>query len=216
MSQSRNGTATVVIVSGAALLCGVAMSGCAAREAAPRLSAAEHDALAAQAASRGEGGAVEANEHRVAAQELRSAEEWACAGVPATERNAGPFPTAGEVIKVEPLSESLRVGKVFYPTVVGSKITVLAGPGVTKQWFTRLAECHAARHASLGPSVDDGKPCPFSSGAVRFRVAEAPTSFVVSVRSEQGSEGAEHVLHQSLALLDRDVRTADKPSGGRF
>ena len=200
----------LVFLSGAALLCSAPLAGCAAREAAaPRLSARDHEALAASGAN------DQAEAHRVAAQELRTAEESACAGISEADRNRGPFTSAEQVVQVEPLTQQVRVGKQVYPSVVGSKITMIAAPGVTKQWITRLAECHAARHALLGTELAEATPCPLATGPVAISVEDAPTSFVVSVRSAAGDRGAEHVLRQSLALLHApDQRSAQvQPSG---
>lgn len=118
-------------------------------------------------------------------------EESACAGIPAAQRLAGPF--GGTIARVEPLIEQVRIGKQTYPQKTGAKVTVMAEPGMTRPWLARVAECHAAVHQAEGPGIDEGRACPFSDGSVTISVVEAPTSFVVSLRS-QGEDDAKRVL----------------------
>jgi hypothetical protein len=173
-----------------------AVTGCGAHDQTPALSAREHDALAASSPS-GEQAAA----HRVAAQSIRYAEDVACAGISTDERNAGPLAVdSKQIVSVEPLILPVAIGKQTYLREEGSKVTIVAAPGLTAQWLTRLAECHIARHASEGPEIDEGRPCPFAVGAVAVNVVEAPTSFVLSLRADGNAANAERVLRVSEAL----------------
>ena len=119
----------------------------------------------------------------------------ACAGIPADEVAASPLGASARVLNVEPLKVPVTVGKQVYSHLAGAKVTVAAAPGLTKQWLGRVAECEVARHAG-----------PFSGQPVAVSVDEAPTSFVVSLRSTGGDQDAEQLLLASQGLRSAGLR----------
>ena len=147
----------------ALVTCSVPFAGCASHEAAPPMTAAEHEAVA-------------------------------CRGVPLDPGSAGSFGPSAEVASVTPLVEPVLVGKQTYSRVSGAKVTVVASPGLTKQWVARLAQCQTARQAA---GADNAHAWP----SVTVSVADAPTSFVVSLRATGGADDAERVLRLSEGML---------------
>jgi hypothetical protein len=141
-------------------------------------------------------------------------EEAACAGIPSAQRLAGPFGGSSTIARVEPLVEQVQIGKQTYPRKTGVKVTVMAEPGMTRPWLARVAECHAAIHQAEGPGVDEGRPCPFSDGSVTISVVEAPTSFVVSLRS-QAEDDAKRVLGLAEDMKKNAVDSRSANAGTR-
>lgn len=124
-------------------------------------------------------------------------EEAACTGIPEAHRATGLFGAGSTAAKVEPLVEQVKIGKQTYPRTMGAKVTVVAEPGLTKPWLTRLAECHTALR---------------QAGNVTISVVEAPTSFVVSLRSASPAD-AERVLHVAENMNLRLAQDTQRNAG---
>jgi hypothetical protein len=108
------------------------------------------------------------------------AEKAACAEVPDTDRDQGPFANRGHVERVEEVRE--RLFPKAPPQLVGAAVYVRATPGLTEQWLGRVIECHLAHRASLGGLASDQAVSPFAEDA-RVSVSSTPTSFRVAITS---------------------------------
>ncbi len=128
-----------------------------------------------------------------------------CVGVPPAEADRGPIPDPADIMDVAPLRETVVQLKASWTVLRGVRIGVVARPGVTKQWLTRLAVCHAARHtpsaSSLGESAD-----PFLAGPLTVVVSDTPTGFVLTLRAD-----SEALAEQVLARAERLAGAAHLP-----
>lgn len=133
------------------ILLGLLMAGCAAPgSGVHEMTAAGHEAAAAQA---GQSGA--AGQHKASADELRKEEAEACAGLSSSERETSPL-SKESVVAVKQLM--WWVGEVG-PNVLGASVIARADPNVSHGQLQRLLTCHIAHsqlsNATTAAATDD-------------------------------------------------------------
>ncbi|HZU84562.1 MAG TPA: hypothetical protein VE987_16650 [Polyangiaceae bacterium] len=152
----------------------VIAAGCAQNQAFRGMSAAEHDRAAAADPS-------SASEHLAAAAELRRAEQVACAGVPESDREGGPFAHRDWITGVGVVRE--RLFPKAPEQVTGVNVYLRAAPGVTQQWVGRVIECHRAHGAVVGEQVA-ASGCPLSLDGAQVGLSSTFSGFRVSITSK--------------------------------
>jgi hypothetical protein len=126
-----------------------------------------------------------AADHRAASLELRNAEERACGGIAAADRDMSPFEHTDDIVKVERLDERIPGAKAGPATrLAGAVITFRAVPGLTAEWLQRTIDCHLARNASLGNVVPEMPTCPLVPKGAVARVTSTGDGFAVAIRAE--------------------------------
>jgi hypothetical protein len=121
---------------------------------------------------------LRAAEHRAASQALRSAEERACAGIAAQERDQSPFSHADDIVGVLPLPYAVA------PPTAGTSVVFRRVPGLNAESLQRVVDCHLARNASLGHDVPEMSYCPLVLRRVHARAYEVATGIAVALWSE--------------------------------
>lgn len=139
-----------------------------------------------------------AAEHRAASQALRDAEEYACVGIPAADRDESPFEHREDIASVEPLY-SKDGGKVPLQHLEGAVVVFRAVPGMTAQWFQRLVDCHLARNAALGHDVPEMAYCPLVPKGVTATVTPVRSGFSMEIRSKD-PDTAKEILRRAQGL----------------
>ncbi len=122
--------------------------------------------------------------HRAAAQALREAEASACVGIDDADRDMSPFDHRADLLRVEPLEDTVVGGPDSAPQVVGARIVFRATPGLTAQWLQREVDCHLARNAALGHDVPEMPYCPLVPRGASAHVTALSDGFAVDVRGE--------------------------------
>lgn len=142
-----------------------------------------------------------AAEHRSASVALLAAEESACAGIAAEDRDVSPFAYTEDIAGVEPLTVSRGGGKLPRSEVtMGAVVTVRAVPGLTAEWLQRVVDCHVARDASLGHVVPEMPDCPLVPKGVSAKVTSTGTGFAVEIRADDPDAAAD-VLARARRLV---------------
>lgn len=142
-----------------------------------------------------------AAEHRAASDALRAAEDLACAGIPAEDRDVSPFTYTEDIAGVDALTVTRSGGKLPASEVtVGAVVTVRAVPGLTAEWLQRVVNCHLARDASLGHVVPEMPDCPLVPKDVSATVTSTGTGFAVEIRTDN-SDAAADVLARARRLV---------------
>ena len=134
----------------------------------------------------------EAERHRAASRALREAEETACAGVAPADREWSPFDHGSDIVRVEALTGGGQV--------TGAVTTFRPALGLTPEVLERIAACHIARNAVLGPTGNHLEACPLAVPGVRFRAAESPEGIVLELRAE-GAAQARELLARARAAI---------------
>jgi hypothetical protein len=154
-----------------------------------------------------------AAEHRSASAALRQAEATACAGLPATDRDASPFTHVDDIARVEPIveaapgSDAARTGESVRTDVVGAVVTFRAVPGLTAPRLQQMIDCHLARNAALGHVVPEMPDCPLVPRRVTARVRSVGTAFAVEIRGADAAAAREIVARAGrLVRGDKAVR----------
>jgi hypothetical protein len=137
-----------------------------------------------------------AAQHRAASKALVSAENTACAGLDADDRDMSPFAHAEDIASVEPLKAQIATqGGPETREDVGATITFRAVPGLTAPWLRRIVDCHLGRNAALGHERASAEMpyCPLTLNGVRAAVREAGSGFAVDVRADDSATEKEVV-----------------------
>ena len=126
--------------------------------------------------------------HRAAAQVLRNAEERACEGISAEDRDASPFFHGADIRSVAQLRDPLSLGAT---RLAGATIVFRAVPGLTAEWLQRILDCHLARNVAMGYDMPEMAYCPLAIRSVSASVVSAGDGFAVEVRSDSEAGAAE-------------------------
>lgn len=121
---------------------------------------------------------VRAAEHRAASEALRSAEERACGGIAAQERDQSPFSHTDDIVGVIPLPLAIA------PPTAGTSVVFRRVPGMTAASMQQVLDCHLARNASLGFDVPEMSYCPLVLRGVHARAYEVSSGIAVALWSE--------------------------------
>jgi hypothetical protein len=141
------------------------------------MTAADHERAAQQSAD--PTGATP-TEHLDAAKHLRAAEQAACAEVPETERDQGPFARRDRIVALEEVRD--RRFPKWPPQLFGVALTLRATPGMTEEWLGRLIQCHVAHYAVVGVASSP-EPSPLLVSGAVIRVSSTGLGFRVSITS---------------------------------
>lgn len=141
-----------------------------------------------------------AAEHRAASSTLRAAEDAACAGLAAEDRDISPFAYTADVASVDALTVTRSGGKATLVDTVGAVVTVRAVPGLTEEWLQRVVDCHVARAAAMGHSTTAMPDCPLVPEGVSAKVSSTGSGFAVEIRTPD-SEAAADVLARARRLV---------------
>lgn len=144
-----------------------------------------------------------AAEHRAASQSLVSAEETACAGLDAGERDMSPFAHASDLQGVVRLRDQVvGRGGPSAGDYVGATVFFRAVPGLTRPWLQRILDCHLARNAALGHEVAsaDMPYCPLTLRGAHAIARETTSGFAVDLRAED-SATAEEIWRRAQRLV---------------
>ena len=175
---------------------GLAVAGCASTQSASlrKMTAAdrEHAARTGQDST----GATRA-EHLAAAQDLRETEQFACAGVPETDRDQGPFAQRGRIASVEVVRDRVFPKAPAQP--FGIVVYIRATPGLTEQRLGRVIQCHVAHHAVVGASAVE-ETSPLLVDKSQIYVSSTVAGFRVSITSSD-IDVARRVVRKGQALI---------------
>jgi len=145
-----------------------------------------------------------AAQHRAAAAELRAAEENACGGIAAEDRDVSPFFHREDIVSVEPLMNqgyyASHSGRGGPKVMTGARVTFRAVRGLTAQWLQRVVNCHLARNATLGHHEADMPDCPLVPRGVSASVVSTAEGFEVDIKATDRTT-AEDVLTRAKALV---------------
>ncbi|MBK7583222.1 MAG: hypothetical protein IPI67_23865 [Myxococcales bacterium] len=136
-----------------------------------------------------------AQEHRAAAEALRTAEERACDGIPVADRDESPFAHRGDILQVEPL---YRTTAGAARSLAGARVVFRRVPGMTVEWLRVLVDCHLARNVAAGHEMPEMPNCPLVPKGVSAHVESVPSGFAVSV-SVADEATAKEVLRRAQA-----------------
>jgi hypothetical protein len=135
-----------------------------------------------------------AADHRAASGALRQAEDKACTGVDADDRDISPFERTEDIAGIEPLVERHGGGRTPVRDVTaGVRVLFQPVPGLTVELLQREIDCHLARNAVLGHDLPEMPDCPLVPKGADARVRAAEKGLVVEVRSDDSSSAAEIV-----------------------
>lgn len=114
----------------------------------------------------------------------------ACAGLSSQDLARSPMNDPAQIVSVQPYRAQVVAGKISWMTLRGATATVLATPGVTKQWLTRLAACDVERH-------------PLAQGRVGVSVEATAVGFEISFVTvdELDRDSAKQILDSAKALI---------------
>jgi hypothetical protein len=142
-----------------------------------------------------------AEKHRAASEALRTAEASACSGIPAEDRDVSPFAHGPDIRSVSPLQEEVKTGKVSTNRVAGAEVVFQAVPGMTAEWLQRVADCHLARNAAIGPEAAAAEMphCPLALRGAQARVRSVGDGFAVAIRSDD-VETSKEILKRAEAM----------------
>jgi len=168
--------------------------GCATTETATfrQMSAADHDRVASALPADPQ----TASEHANAARQLRDTERVACVGVPAEDRDAGPFADRSRIENVEVLRDKTWAKGMMQP--IGVAIDMRSEPGMTEQWLSRVLECHLAHQAVVGRMAYGSSP--LSQYGTKVTVTSTETGFRVVITSAD-IDVARSVIAKGEALV---------------
>ena len=183
------------------ILLAVLASACATPGTRPNdMTATGHESASAAEAHRGS--AERAAEHRAAASSLREAEAFACAGIPASERDNSPLLANGAVTEAVPLWPRAFSNRSFPDRrLMGATVTLRAERGVTAEWLQRVVNCHIARNALGEVGSAAMRDCPLAVAGISASVRSTGVGFAVEISAnEPGSGAAEEVLRRASRL----------------
>ena len=145
-----------------------------------------------------------AAEHRRASAAVRAAEQAACGGVPATDRDTSPFERIADIATVAPLAEQPTSARERDATATRSGIVVTFQrvPGLTADRLQRMVDCHLARNAALGHAVPEMNDCPLVPRGVAARVRQGGDSLAVEIRASDAAT-AQEIQRRGERLLAR-------------
>jgi hypothetical protein len=156
------------------------------------MSAADHDRVASALPADPQ----TASEHANAARQLRDTERVACVGVPAEDRDAGPFADRSRIENVEVLRDKTWAKGMMQP--IGVAIDMRSEPGMTEQWLSRVLECHLAHQAVVGRMAYGSSP--LSQYGTKVTVTSTETGFRVVITSAD-IDVARSVIAKGEALV---------------
>jgi hypothetical protein len=140
-----------------------------------------------------------AEDHRAAAQTLRTAEAQACAGISDDDRDMSPFNHREDITGVQPAYAPSPRGKGDPGHLTGAVITFRAVPMLTAEWLQRIVDCHVARNNALGNDMPEMAYCPLVPKGVMAKVSSTGDGFAVTIESQDPNTSKE-VLRRAQAL----------------
>lgn len=192
---------TESFVSSMVIIAGAIMTACTGAAAGTRpddMSVAGHDAAAVRWVSSAQPNPSVAAQHHAASQALTDAEDRACNGVAPSDRATSPFSRRRDIESVAPLYGP--VGAVSEgPTsnqLIGASVSFRSVPGLTREWFQRVVDCHLAHNASFGHPVAEMQNCPLVPKNVSAVVRSSGADFIVDVSSKD-STVAQEILRRA-------------------
>ncbi len=141
-----------------------------------------------------------AAEHRAASQALRDAEQRACVGISAPDRDTSPFQHREDIESVESIDTPVS-GKSGGFRASGVTIRVRAVPGMTAEWLQRVVDCHIARNASMGYAMPEMSDCPLMLKNATATVTSTGRGFAVAIRSDD-VDTVHEIRRRAEALRD--------------
>lgn len=144
-----------------------------------------------------------AAQHREASAALRAAEDRACVGLAADDRDVSPFTRTQDIASIEPLVEPVRYARPggARTKIVGVVVTFRTVPGLTAETLQRIVDCHIARNVARGHVVPEMPDCPLVPRGASARVRSVGNGFAVDIR---GSD--ETTINEIRARAERLVR----------
>ncbi len=123
-----------------------------------------------------------------------------CQGIPVKEQQMGLVTFREAIVSAAPVRELKAAGKAHMPMDRGVELAILAQPGMSAPWLTRVATCHiaalrAGRVGSAGLAAD-----PLASPGAVVYVREASSGYLVSVTGES-LESALDIVGRARALM---------------
>ena len=141
-----------------------------------------------------------AADHRAASKSLRDAEDKACVGLAASDRDESPFSHRDDIVSANKLEATVSSGKSTTSKLVGATVVVRAVPGLTKEYLQRAIDCHLARNAAMGFGMTEMAFCPLSVRGVRATVVSSGAGFGVELRTDDAAAATE-VLKRATMLV---------------
>ncbi len=140
-----------------------------------------------------------AAEHRAAARALLEAEERACVGIDAADRDSSPFDHRDDITSVARLTETVGGGQATSEHLVGATVVFRAVRGMTAEWLQREIDCHLARNDAVGHDMPEMPSCPLVP-ALSGRVRSTGDGFAVDIRGGDDA-AAQEILRRAENLL---------------
>lgn len=139
-----------------------------------------------------------AAEHRAAAQTLRDAESFSCAGIPPVDRDESLFDHHEDILRVEPLHGGVS-RYINEPWTEGVVVTFRNVLGMSTPWLQHVVDCQVARNTALGNRVPERPQDLLVPKGIKASVGAVPDGFAVTVRAG-GKEIADELLRRADAL----------------
>lgn len=139
-----------------------------------------------------------AAKHQGAADALRTAEAQACVGIDEENREISPFARSEDIVSVSETERVEQQGKTTREMPSGGRAVFRAVPGLTAEWLQRLVDCHRARAAAMGFTMQGMEYCPLMLKDVTAKVTSTGDGFAVDVTSND-PEVAGEVLRRMQA-----------------
>jgi hypothetical protein len=145
-----------------------------------------------------------AEAHRAASQKLLAAEAAACGGIAEEDRDESPFFHREDIQRVT--MDDLQAARLTAKEAIGATVYFRAVPGLTQEWFQRIADCHLARNAALGFEVPEMAYCPLAVPGVTAQVRSVGNGFAVELRGHTAEQIAE-LRRRAQALVSAEPST---------
>jgi hypothetical protein len=135
----------------------------------------------------------------------------ACAGLPEADRESSPLDRPEEIVAVEELRSWPRHPKQLqaWGPVEGVRVTVRPEKGVTKEYLSRVMNCHVARGATRSAT---GSPTaaanPLAVPGATATVHSTGDAFSIEIR---GEDRASSQAIANLALTSRPLSSPTNP-----
>lgn len=139
-----------------------------------------------------------AAEHRAAAQALRDAESFSCAGIPPVDRDESIFDHHEDILSVEPLHGGVS-RYLNEPWTEGVVVTFRNVLGMSQPWLQHVVDCQVARNSALGNDVPERPQDLLVPRGIKASVGAVQDGFQVTVRAG-GKEVAQELLRRADAL----------------
>lgn len=141
-----------------------------------------------------------AADHHAAAKVLLDAEAQSCKGLAVTDRDVSPFEHREDVEGMDLLEEKVASARSGQTVQAGAVVYFRPVPGLTKELFQAIINCHLARNAALGYEVPEMAYCPLAVKGVTAEVRSDGARFAVAIRSSD-TDARKEVIRRARALV---------------